>query len=50
MAESYSAIDLDTFRRYDVPALKQYLKARNILVVGRKDVLVARAFAAHELV
>ena len=48
MAESQSAIDLDTFRRYDVPALKQYLKSRNISVVGRKDVLVARAFAAHE--
>ena len=48
MAESQSAIDLDIFQSYDVPALKQYLKARNILVVGRKYVLIARAFAAHE--
>ena len=43
-----SECDLDTFRRYDVPALKAYLRKRSLSVVGRKEVLVARAFAAYE--
>ena len=39
--------DLDTFKRLDITALKQYLKKRNQAVTGKKEMLAARAFACQ---
>ena len=41
--------DLDTFKRWHITALKQYLKKRNQVVTGKKEMLAARAFACHEM-
>lgn len=39
----------DTFTRMDTQALKLYLQRRGMSGIGRKELLVARVFAAHEM-
>ena len=42
------ASEFDKFQLWDVSSLKNYLKERGLSYTGRKEVLVARAFGAHE--
>ena len=42
-------MDLNTFLRFDVAALKHILSQRGLAVSGNKGTLAARAFAAFEL-
>ena len=39
---------LEKFKFWKVPALKDFLRKRNLSCVGTKEMLVARVFAARE--
>ena len=41
-------MDFGIFKKMGVEELKNYLRIRGLKVSGNKDVLIARAFMAHE--
>jgi len=42
-------MDLNSFLRFDIPALKHFVSQRGLAVSGNKATLAARAFAAYEM-
>jgi hypothetical protein len=42
-------LNYDILKTWDLAALKQYLRKRGLSVVGRKEMLISRAFAAYEM-
>lgn len=38
---------IDTFKRWTVPILQQYLRVHNLKTTGRKEELVALVYSAH---
>ena len=49
MDPDQSTLNFEAFQRWDIAALKKFLKDRGVSLTGSKAVLVARAFNAQEL-